>query len=163
MFLIYFCFNFGQILKMSLSLLKTLFWRACNLEINWTSTKQRKQGYISDLSLNGSLEMTGKQHVIQKTMIIIIIQQKIFSMFLLQDPSSELAKMKRQRELKILLFYKQPPLLQAQSTWKIHNLYACIHLWSRRFYTFDKLLSLSWRRKAKQRRKDEKAFPEALL
>jgi len=60
--------------------------------------------------------MTGKQHIIEKTMIIIIIQQKIFSMFLLQGPSSELAKMKRQRELKILLFSKQPPLLQAQST-----------------------------------------------
>lgn len=104
MFLIYFCLNFEQIFKMSLSLLETLFWRACNLEINWTSTRQRKQGYISDLSLNGTLEMTGKQHVIEKTMIIIIIQQKIFSMFLLQDPSSELAKWRGSENWKYYYF-----------------------------------------------------------
>jgi hypothetical protein len=36
-------------------------------------------------------KMTGKQHVIQKTMIIIF-KLKLFSMFLLQNPSSQLLK-----------------------------------------------------------------------
>lgn len=48
--------------------------------------------------------MTGKQHVIEKTMIIIIIQQKIFSMFLLQDPSSELAKWRGSENWKYYYF-----------------------------------------------------------
>lgn len=48
--------------------------------------------------------MTGKQHVIEKTMIIIIIQQKIFSMFLLQDPSSELAKWRGSENWKFYYF-----------------------------------------------------------
>lgn len=48
--------------------------------------------------------MTGKQHVIEKTMIIIIIQQKRFSMFLLQDPSSELAKWRGSENWKYYYF-----------------------------------------------------------
>ena len=130
--------------------------------MNWTgSTRQEK----STRALKGTSvikwvnKMTGKQHVIQKTMIIIF-KLKLFSMFLLQNPSSQLPKWGDGENWKVYYFVNNLHWLQAQSTWKIHKLYACVHLWSRRLYTSDKLLSLSWGNKSKTKKERWASFPK---
>ena len=99
----------------------TLSYWAGKLEINWTgSTRQEK----STRALKGTSvikwvnKMTGKQHVIQKTMIIIF-KLKLFSMFLLQNPSSQLPKWGDGENWKVYYFVNNLHWLQAQSTWKI--------------------------------------------